>query len=371
MRKLVVFPSDPIEMYLEVGSSYEYLEDYFNPSGFFDEVYCLSVFGKKDEYKNGKITYIKCSPRKMCKKITEIKPDVVRAYGGYISSDLAQITKVEGIPIIVSVHDTNPNLIHNSLRYADYIICMAETVKNAVLREIDFDERKMWILPNRIDEKIMKKRHDDNFFSHLNARFPGKKHILHVGRKAKQKNIDTLIKSLQYLDLGIVAVFVGRGETTPYEELAKQLGVRERCYFVKSVKNDELPFWYSWCDCFCTPSRWEGFGFVFIEAAACEAPIVTSNIGPMNEYLTNNKNSILVNDYENPKEVARAINEVLMGGVKIDAMRREARNVGLNFAKSKIDAQEVAIYNAIMNKRVLSKKAPWLKRKIWEIKNIL
>lgn len=368
MKRLVVLPSEPIEAYLKVGQTYEYLEDYYNPGGYFDEVYSLTIWGEDDEYQKGSMRYIKCPANKMYKKIKEIKPDVVRAYGGYISSDLAQISKNEGIPIIVSVHDTNPNLIYESLNYADYIICMAEVVQEAVLRKISFDTNKMWIMPNRIDENVMKRQFNEKITADLNARFPGEKHILHVGRKTEQKNIDTVIQSLTYLDSGVVAVFVGSGDKTQYERLAKELGVQDRCFFVESVKNNELPFWYSWCDCFCTPSRWEGFGFVFIEAAACEAPIVTSNIAPMNEYLTDGKDSILVDDYENPQKIADAINYVFEGGADISKMCKEARNVGLNFSKSKVDRQEISIYEEVMAKQVHSKRAPWIKRKIWERK---
>ena len=44
----------------------------------------------------------------------------------------------------------------------------------------------------------------------------------------------------------------------------------------------------------CVPSRGEGFGIVFIEAAACGSVIVTSDIAPMNEFLTNGVNAIFV-----------------------------------------------------------------------------
>ena len=38
MKKLVCFPSDPIDAYIKKGMTYEYLEEYFNPGGYFDEV---------------------------------------------------------------------------------------------------------------------------------------------------------------------------------------------------------------------------------------------------------------------------------------------------------------------------------------------
>lgn len=372
MKKLVVFPSDPMETYIKLGQTYDYFDNYFNPGGYFDEVYSLSPWGEKEKERIGNVIYIKASPANFRKIILKIQPDVVRAYGGYHCSDWAAMNKISGIPTVVSVHDTNPSLIFDSIKYADYVICMAECVKMAVLEKVSFDNRKIWVMPNRIDTKLFSRKEDKEGFKELNDRFGAGRHILHVGRKSRQKNIDTLIKALEYLDNDISIIFVGRGDSREYIDLAKEVNVLDRCYFVEAVKNEELPTWYSWCDCFCTPSRWEGFGFVFIEAASCEAPIITSNIAPMNEYLTNEKNAILVDDYENPKEIARAIVKVLEGGENISNIKRAARDVGLQFSKEIVDKQEMDIYKEIINRGSDSRNIPlWkltkLKRKYIKI----
>ena len=350
MSRLVVFPSDPIEAYLKQGKSYKYLEGYFNPGLFFDEVFAISLYGKNETI--GSIHYLQCKTKEIHSVIKSIKPDVVRAYGGYISSDLAYLSKVEGIPIVVSVHDTNPNLLYESLQYADYVICTSNCVRKAVIDKTGYDERYMWVLPNRIDSKLFYRHVNHTEIENLNNLFGRKKHILHVGRKSYEKNLETLIKALKYLPDDTVAIFVGTGDDNSYKRIAIENGVSERCYWVESVKKDELPYWYSWCDCFCTPSRWEGFGFVFIEAAGCEAPIVTSNIAPMNEYLTNNKDALLVDDYENPRALANAIGYCLSNDVNVEIMRHNARKVGMKFDKKIVDSKEIDIYKEIMKKGV-------------------
>lgn len=349
MKKLVFFPSDPIEAYIAKGRSYDFLDDYYNPAGYFDEVYCLSPWGQRSEETIGKIHYIKASPYKFKKIINRINPDVIRGYGGYCCADWISFNKVKGIPTVVSVHDTNPDLIHKSLEYADGIICMSQAVKDAVQKLVPNVTKNIWVMPNRIDLAIYKKKYDDKYFDKLNQQFPGKKHILHVGRKAEQKNLDTVIKALKYLDTDVVAVFVGRGDLTIYQKLAEEEGVASRCFWVDSVNSEELPLWYSWCDCFCTPSRWEGFGYVFIEAAACEAAVITSNIGPMNEYLNDKQNAILIDEYENPKVIANAITYALENNDDVKKMRTNAREVGLAFSKDKVDQQEISIYEKMFD----------------------
>lgn len=347
VKKLVVFPSDPMDDYISAGLTYDYLADYYNPGGYFDEVYCLSPW-KSAREAFGKIKCIQARPLQFRKIIKQIKPDAVRAYGGYWCADWAAISKVAGIPTIVSLHDTNPALLYDSIKYADVIVCMSKAVKDAAVEKLGLDGKKIWIMPNRIDTDLFSYKEPNTKAEELTKRFGEGKHLLHVGRKAEQKNLDTVIKALPLLDDSYKAIFVGRGDTAPYEKLAEECGVSDRCYFVESVPNDELPYWYSWCDCMCTPSRWEGFGFVFIEAAACETAIVTSNVGPMNEYL-NRENAILVDDFENPAAIANAVVSAVSDSEEIRQMRRNAREVGLRFSKEAVDMQEIGIYRKAMD----------------------
>ena len=292
MKKLVVIPSDSLKALIHAGWSYEQLSEYYNPEDFFDEVYCL--FPYEENKIVGKINYIKAEPEQFKKIIKQIKPDVIRGYGGRWASIYANANRVENIPIIISVHDVNPLLIDSSLRWADRVVCMSKAVKEAVMKITHMDENIISILPNRIDVQKFSKKEDESFKKYLIKRYGEGKFILHVGRKAEQKNLDTVIKSMQYLPKEYKAVFLGAGDSESYRILAKKLNVENRCFFEDSVSSDKLPYYYSWCDCMCTPSRWEGFGFVFIEAAACECAIVTSDIAPMNEYLKDKKNAILV-----------------------------------------------------------------------------
>ncbi len=348
MKTLVVMPSDPMQAYLDLGQTYEYFEDYFNPGGYFDKVYAISPWGNTERETHGNVTYIKAKPIEFKNIIQEIHPDVVRAYGGYFCADWLAMSRIDDIPNVVSVHDTNPNLIYDSIKYADNVIYMAQCVQDAVRSKIDCAGKGEWVMGNRIDPDLMKPTSDKLFKEKMNQIYGCGRHILHVGRKTRQKNLDTLIKSLQYLPDDVSAIFIGKGDFSEYEELAKKLNVAHRVFNVDHVDNVELPKWYTWCDCFCTPSRWEGFGYVFIEAASCESAIVTADIGPMNEYLTNGKDSILVKNYENPEEIAKAIKRALENGEDIQNMKKNARKVGERFSKESVDSQEVAIYEQII-----------------------
>jgi len=342
--RLVVIPSDPIAAYERAG--YDWLERYFNPLGMFGEVYALSPQEQGERQAHG-MTILGVPERAFRRTLRDIRPQVVRAYGGYWPADLACYSRLPGVPVVVSVHSTNPSLLHRSVRYADRVICLSKAVEKQVLA-IGANPTRIRILPNRVETRVFHPRTDQAALQSVSRRFPEGRHILHVGRKTEQKNLDTLIRALALLPPDYLVVFIGRGDCAPYVALAKAVNVAERCFWVDSVPNSELPYWYSWCDCMCLPSRWEGFGIVLIEAAACGAAIVTSDIAPMNEYLTHDVSACLVKDYEDPQALAEAIRRVCEDAEYHRTITAGAIKAAQPFDRRLVDTAEVAIYREVM-----------------------
>jgi len=344
MQRLAVIPSDPLKAYKMKGTE-SWLEGYYNPLRFFDEVYLLSPLEKEKKHEFG-MNIIPTKPKQLKSRIRELNIDVIRAYGGYWACDMACKNKVSEVPVVVSVHDTNPELLHNSIKKADVVFCVSEAVKKLVLTKFKKVDR-VWILSNRVNFDTMRP-HPKNELKNLDKKYPFKYKILHIGRKVEQKNLDTLIKTLKILGGEYFLLAIGRGNKDKYVKLAKEQGVMERCYFIESIKNEELSRYYSWADCMCTPSRWEGFGVVFIEALACEAIVVTSDIAPMNEYIEHRKNGLLVKDYESPKALAEMIKIACNDKQLRESLKKNTRKSVERFEKSKIDELEINYYRKIL-----------------------
>lgn len=344
MKKLAVIPTNTLERYEEKGIASQ-LETYYNPHHFFDEVYLLSPKENRVRYEYG-MKIIPTRPEDLHRRLKELDIDIIRAYGGYWACSMACENKVPGIPVIVSVHDTNPITLFDSIKNADLVFCMSKTVKNFVLKKYK-NSNRIWILPNRVDFNTMCYKSEDEI-SFLNDKYQFKYKILHVGRKTEQKNLDTLIKALRLLGKDYCIITIGKGDIEKYKRIAIKETVIDQCIFIESVKNEDLPCYYSWADCMCTPSRWEGFGIVFIEALACKAIVITSDIGPMNEFIKHQHNGLLVKNYENPKALAEMINLACTNKELRNKIKKNARLSVKKFKKSKINAMEVNYYNKIL-----------------------
>lgn len=338
--RLVVVPSDPIADYERAG--YDGLERYYNPGGFFAEVVALSPRERGERRAYG-MTIVGVAEARFAEALRERRPAVVRAYGGGWTTDLVTRARVPGVPVVASVHSTHPDAVRRSLRYADLVWCTSRAVV-ARVRAHGVPEARIRVLPNRVDPAVFSPTPDPAVVAALARRFPAGRHVLHVGRKSEQKNLDTVIRSVPLLPPDYHAIFVGLGDAAPYRELARALGVADRCSWVDAVPNRELATWYAWCDCLCTPSRWEGFGIVFIEAAAAGAPIVTADIAPMNEYLVHDVSACLVRRHEDPRAIADAVRRVVEDAAYRRRLAAGAVAAARPFHRDVVDAREIALY---------------------------
>lgn len=117
---------------------------------------------------------------------------------------------------------------------------------------------------------------------------PAQKLILGVGRLVRRKGFDNVIRALPALvqaGLDVHYALIGIGEDWDHlTRLAEELGVADRVHLLGHVSPQDLPRWYNACDVFVMANReidgdTEGFGMVFLEAAACRKPAIAGAAG--------------------------------------------------------------------------------------------
>jgi glycosyltransferase-like protein len=96
-----------------------------------------------------------------------------------------------------------------------------------------------------------------------------------------------------------------------FEQLLAFVGpeVAQSVIVTGPLSEDEMPAAYRLADALVFPSVTEGFGLAVLEALACGTPVVTSNIAPFTEYLTD-KDALLV-DPTNVAGIAAAMQRVV------------------------------------------------------------
>ena len=110
------------------------------------------------------------------------------------------------------------------------------------------------------------------------------------------------------------------------QQKAKDLQIEDRINFVGFVKHQNVIKYYNNLSIFIAVSRRESFGVSILEAAACEIPAITSNIGGLTEVNLDNKTGIVINP-DDPNKLAESIvslydNEALRLKLGSNARRR-------------------------------------------------
>jgi phosphatidylinositol alpha-1,6-mannosyltransferase len=188
--------------------------------------------------------------------------------------------------------------------------------------------------------------------------------LLTVGGLVRRKGHDTVLRAMATLHetlpfLRYVVVGDGpmRSELTA---LAEQLGVAGAVRFVGQVPAAELPAYYAACDAFIMPSRAnlpacdvEGFGLVFLEAAACERPSIAGRSGGIADSVVDGESGILA-DPERWQDVAAAISRLVESPDLGRRLGRQGRErVIAQFSWERVADQVHAVLTAVAGRRPL------------------
>ena len=144
--------------------------------------------------------------------------------------------------------------------------------------------------------------------------------IVSISRLVPRKGFDTAIRAAALLrssrpNLVLAVAGAGRDEQR-LRGLAASLAAPVR--FLGRVSNDDLPRLYGCADAYAMlcRNRWggleqEGFGIVFLEAAACGVPQVAGQSGGAAEAVDDGISGLVVQQPDDPREVAAAFERLL------------------------------------------------------------
>jgi glycosyltransferase involved in cell wall biosynthesis len=223
---------------------------------------------------------------------------------------------------------------------------------------IGLDTSKVKIIPNGIDfarfEPIPSPR---PFTERYGPKMKGGPVVLYAGRLAGNKGLDVLVDSMPaVLKEHPDATFAMVGEDEGMKELllskAKKLGVRDNLLFTGHITDDRLFLSaFSACDVFVLPSEYEAFGIVLLEAAACEKPVIGSNVGGVPEAIGDEGAGVLV-EYKDSKGLSRELNRLLDDGKLRKKMGRLGRRrVKRKFTWAKIVEDIEALYLELLERK--------------------
>ncbi|MBS3816627.1 MAG: glycosyltransferase [Candidatus Thermoplasmatota archaeon] len=144
--------------------------------------------------------------------------------------------------------------------------------------------------------------------------------LLHVGRIAREKNLELIIDALPYIkkerpDVRLFVVGDGPAKSY-YESLAAEKGLNDIITFTGFVPEKELPNYYGAADAFLIASTFETLGLVMLEALATGTPVIGLDHGVIPNIINQGNNGLLFQ--EDPKDCAEKTLKVLRSEKEIN-----------------------------------------------------
>ena len=209
-------------------------------------------------------------------------------------------------------------------RSAAKIFPVSHYTRKAVLEEAPDRENQVITVHNGVNCELFKKT---ALNVTLKAKYKpqGESLLLTVTRLHPYKGVDRMLESLPAISRavpGIKYLVVGDGPDRPrLQDLTARLGLQAQVSFLGRLTFSEIVELYSLADLFVLLSREEppdveGFGLVFLEAAACGLPSVGGRSGGIPEAVDEGRSGWLV-DPSNTHEIAATIIDLLKSPEKL------------------------------------------------------
>jgi mannosylfructose-phosphate synthase len=242
----------------------------------------------------------------------------------------------------------------------NHVIATTDPQFELLTEKYDVLPRRISVIPPGMDEnRFSPVRMEDKRKLQTKLGF-GKNDVLVVGRMAKNKGHDLLIKAMPTLlklvpEARIMAA-IGSEESQrdidgvdKLKELASQLKIEDKIVWRPYIPDDELADYYRAAAIFALASRYEPFGMVAIEAMACGTPAVVTVHGGLKD-LIDFGNQALFADPHRPEEFGTMLAmPMLYDDLALEISVEGARFARRMFGWTGIAKKMLAIFDSFIN----------------------
>lgn len=181
--------------------------------------------------------------------------------------------------------------------------------------------------------------------------------LLTMSRMEARKNHATVIKALGKLrqdGLPLAYVIAGEGEEEPrLKKMASNLGLSEWVRFVGRIPEGEKPLCFCAADIHVMPSiqlgpMTEGFGIVFLEAAAAGIPSIAGRVGGQSEAVRDGETGLLV-DGTKMEDLIRAIKNLAQDRHLRAQLGQNGKIFAENYDWSNVSAGQFRIVEGLLS----------------------
>ncbi|CEJ44153.1 glycosyltransferase [Umezakia ovalisporum] len=259
------------------------------------------------------------------------RPDLIISTHLNFTPAAHQLKRLLGITYWTVAHGVdawnidNPKL-QQALHHCDRILAVSRYTGERLSKEQNLNPERISVLHNTFNPSQFQPAAKPVYLLTRHQLTPEQPIILTVGRLAEVERykgyiqvLHSLVKIRQTIP-NVHYIIVGKGNDRPrIERLILDLNLQDCVTLAGFVPDEQLCDYYNLCDVFAMPSKREGFGIVYLEALACNKPVVGGNQDGAVDALCHGKLGALVNP-DDTDDIAQTIIEILQRTYAHDLM---------------------------------------------------
>jgi glycosyltransferase involved in cell wall biosynthesis len=270
------------------------------------------------------------------------------------------VTLHDLIPLIFSEHYVDPDPINMSrwlarlgmVRTADHILAVSQCTAADAVEHLQFDENRITVIDAGTSVQIASMVGTrEEAAKVLRGKFPGLRDgfLFYVAGGDWRKNVRGLIEAYarlpeQFRERHQLAITykLDPEAREGLEAFAAEIGIHgDQLLLTGFVPDRELSALYRRCGLFVFPSLYEGAGLPILEAMACGAPVIGSNVSSVPEILGDLRATF---DPADADDIARAIATALDDEAELQRLRRVSAERTAHFTWDRVARRSIEGY---------------------------
>jgi glycosyltransferase involved in cell wall biosynthesis len=239
----------------------------------------------------------------------------------------------------------------NAARKAERILTVSEASKRDILHFFRVPPEKIDVVYNAIDERFWRVP-DEEDVARVRERYQlAHRFVLYVGNIKPHKNLVRLIEAFDGLrqiqgfeDVKLLIIGDEISKLPALRRAVHSHKLHKQVRFLGYLSDDTLAILYRLASVFVFPSLYEGFGLPPLEAMACGAPVVTSNVSSLPE--VTGDAAVLV-DPTNVESITDGMRRVLADPALAAGMRERGLQRARDFSWERSVERIHRVYRAV------------------------
>jgi len=240
------------------------------------------------------------------------------------------------------------------MKRSDALIAVSNYTVGELTELYGIEEEKIHVIYNGVDINKFKPRPDRAELRREFGLEEEKKVVLFVGRLYHRKGLEILLRSIppviqEFGDVKFAISGTGfKKKEQSLRNLAKELKIEDYVTFLGYVPDEKLPDLYAASDIFVLPAIYENFPFAILEAQATGLPVISTKVGGIPEFLTDNENGFLI-DPGDPAQLTQRMLTLLQDPKLAKEMGRRGRIlIEEKFSWRLITGQVIDLYHKLL-----------------------